>query len=61
MFAKALAKVYTSSLLGNIRDTRPVLASGATSAGSPAPPEKKVKANKESEESHDDMGFGLFN
>lgn len=40
---------------------------GATAAGGPAPStravpaeEKKVEAKKESEESEDDMGFGLF-
>ncbi|KAB0351369.1 hypothetical protein FD754_016226 [Muntiacus muntjak] len=61
-FAKALASVNIGSLICNVG------AGGPAPAGDPAPAttaapaeEKKVKAKKEeSEESDDDMGFGLF-
>ncbi|XP_036029760.1 60S acidic ribosomal protein P1-like [Onychomys torridus] len=60
----ALANVNIGSLICNIGAGGP----GATPAGNPAPStnaapseEKKVEAKKEeSEESDDDMGFGLF-
>nr|XP_003933983.2 60S acidic ribosomal protein P1-like isoform X1 [Saimiri boliviensis boliviensis] len=67
LFAKALAKVNIGSLIGNIGAGGPAPAAGAAPAGGPAPStaavpaEKKVEAKKEeSEESNDDMGFGLF-
>ncbi|XP_007450829.1 PREDICTED: 60S acidic ribosomal protein P1-like isoform X1 [Lipotes vexillifer] len=60
LFAKALANVNIGSLICNV-------GAGATPAGGPAPSttaapaEKKVEAKKEeSEDSDDDMGFGLF-
>nr|XP_010342787.1 60S acidic ribosomal protein P1-like isoform X2 [Saimiri boliviensis boliviensis] len=63
----ALAKVNIGSLIGNIGAGGPAPAAGAAPAGGPAPStaavpaEKKVEAKKEeSEESNDDMGFGLF-
>ncbi|XP_061038852.1 large ribosomal subunit protein P1-like isoform X1 [Eubalaena glacialis] len=62
LFAKALAKVDTGSLICNAG------AGGAAPAGGPGPStaaapaeEKKVDAKKEeSEESDDDRDFGLF-
>ena len=55
LFAKALATVNIGSLICNVG------AGGPASAGRPAPAEKKVAAkNEESDESDDDMGFGLF-
>ncbi|XP_051006159.1 60S acidic ribosomal protein P1-like [Acomys russatus] len=62
LFAKALANVNIGSLICNVG------AGGLAPAGGPAPAaaaapaeEKKVEAKKEeSEESDDDMGFGLF-
>ena len=68
LFAKALANVNIGSLLCNVGAGGPAPAAGAAPAGGPAPAttaapseEKKVEAKKEeSEESDDDMGFGLF-
>ncbi|KAB0372443.1 hypothetical protein FD755_016235 [Muntiacus reevesi] len=68
LFAKALANVNIGSLICNVGAGGPAPAAGAAPAGSPAPAstaalaeEKKVEAKKEeSEESDDDMGFGLF-
>ncbi|XP_004711357.1 60S acidic ribosomal protein P1-like [Echinops telfairi] len=68
LFAKALANVNIGSLICNARAGGPAPAAGAAPAGGPAPTtaaapaeEKKVEAKKEeSEESDDDMGFGLF-
>ncbi|XP_024613578.1 60S acidic ribosomal protein P1-like isoform X1 [Neophocaena asiaeorientalis asiaeorientalis] len=62
----ALANVNIGSLICNVGAGGPAPAAGAT--GGPAPSataapaeEKKVEAKKEeSEESDDDMGFGLF-
>ncbi|CAO2587104.1 60S acidic ribosomal protein P1 [Lemmus lemmus] len=64
LFAKALANVN----IGNVGAGGPAPGAGAAPAGGPAPStaaapaeEKKVEAKKEeSEESDDDMGFGLF-
>ncbi|CAO2612191.1 60S acidic ribosomal protein P1 [Lemmus lemmus] len=61
LFAKALANVNIGSLICNEE-------AGAAPAGGPAPStaaapaeEKKVEAKKEeSEESDEDLGFGLF-
>ncbi|XP_041490611.1 60S acidic ribosomal protein P1-like isoform X2 [Microtus oregoni] len=68
MMVKALANVNIGSLICNAGTGGPAPASGASPAGGPAPStaaapaeEKKVEAKKEeSEESDDDMGFGLF-
>ncbi|KAK2118194.1 60S acidic ribosomal protein P1 [Saguinus oedipus] len=68
LFAKALANVNIGSLICNVGAGGPAPAAGAAPARSPAPStaaapaeEKKVEAKKEeSEESDDDMGFGLF-
>nr|XP_060160986.1 large ribosomal subunit protein P1-like [Globicephala melas] len=68
LFAKALANVSIGSLICNVGAGGPAPAAGATPAGGPAPSttadpaeEKKVEAKKEeSEESDDDVGFGLF-
>uniref|UniRef100_A0A8D1MYA0 Large ribosomal subunit protein P1 n=1 Tax=Sus scrofa TaxID=9823 RepID=A0A8D1MYA0_PIG len=62
LFAKALANVNIRSLICNVGAGGPASAAGAAPAGGPAPAEeKKVEAKKEeSEESDDDMGFGLF-
>nr|XP_042119001.1 60S acidic ribosomal protein P1-like [Peromyscus maniculatus bairdii] len=67
LFAKALANVNIGSLICNVGAGGPAPAAGATPAGGPAPStaaapaEKKVEAKKEeSEESDDNMGFGLF-
>jgi large subunit ribosomal protein LP1 len=67
-FAKALANVNTGSLICNVGAGGPAPAAGAVPVGGPAPSaaaapaeEKKVEAKKEeSEESEDDMDFGLF-
>ncbi|XP_032499227.1 60S acidic ribosomal protein P1-like isoform X2 [Phocoena sinus] len=64
----ALANVNIGSLICNVGAGGPAPAAGATPAGGPAPSttadpaeEKKVEAKKEeSEESEDDMRFGLF-
>ncbi|XP_016068791.1 PREDICTED: 60S acidic ribosomal protein P1-like [Miniopterus natalensis] len=63
----ALANVNIGSLICNVGAGGPAPAAGAAPAGGPAPTtpapaeEKKVEAKKEeSEESHDDMAFGLF-
>ncbi|DAA21201.1 TPA: ribosomal protein P1-like isoform 2 [Bos taurus] len=64
----ALANVNIGSLICNVGAGGPTPAAGAAPAGGPAPStaaapaeEKKVEAKKEeSEESDDDMGFGLF-
>ncbi|XP_053428988.1 60S acidic ribosomal protein P1-like [Nycticebus coucang] len=63
----ALANVNIGSLICNVGAGGPAPAAGAAPAGGPAPStaaapaQKKVEANKEeSEESDDDMGFGLF-
>uniref|UniRef100_A0A8C3VK04 Large ribosomal subunit protein P1 n=1 Tax=Catagonus wagneri TaxID=51154 RepID=A0A8C3VK04_9CETA len=69
LFAKALASVNIGGLICNVGAGGPAPAAGAAPAGGPAPAttaapaeEKKVEAkNEESEESDDDMGFGLFN
>ncbi|XP_004698572.1 60S acidic ribosomal protein P1-like isoform X1 [Echinops telfairi] len=68
LFAKGLAKVNIGSRICNAGAGGPAPAAGATPAGGPAPStaaapaeEKKVEAkNEESEESDDDVGFGLF-
>ncbi|KAF4018980.1 hypothetical protein G4228_010883 [Cervus hanglu yarkandensis] len=66
LFAKALANVNIGSLICNVGAGGPAPVAGAAPAGGPAPAtaapaEKKVEAKKEeSEESDDDMGFGLF-
>ncbi|KAK2085098.1 60S acidic ribosomal protein P1 [Saguinus oedipus] len=68
LFVKALANVNIGSLICNVGAGGPAPAAGAAPAGGPAPStaaapaeEKKVEAKKEeSEESDDDMGFGLF-
>nr|XP_034373576.1 60S acidic ribosomal protein P1-like [Arvicanthis niloticus] len=68
LFAKALANVNIGRLICNVGAGRPAPAAGAAPADGPAPStaaapaeEKKVEAKKEeSEESEDDMGFGLF-
>ena len=68
LFAKALANVNIGSLICNVGAGGPASAAGAAPAGGPAPAttaapaeKKKVEAKKEeSEESDDDMGFGLF-
>ncbi|KAH0504587.1 60S acidic ribosomal protein P1 [Microtus ochrogaster] len=68
LFAKALANVNTGSLIGNVGAGGPAPAAGAAPAGGPAPSTtaapaegKKVEAKKEeSEESDEDIGFGLF-
>uniref|UniRef100_A0A2K6ELK7 Large ribosomal subunit protein P1 n=1 Tax=Propithecus coquereli TaxID=379532 RepID=A0A2K6ELK7_PROCO len=68
LFAKALANVNIGSLICNVGAGGPAPAAGAAPAGGPAPStaaapaeEKKTEAKKEeSEESDDDMGFGLF-
>ncbi|EAW48849.1 hCG1818237 [Homo sapiens] len=61
VFAKALANVSIGNPICNVR------AGGLAAAGDPTPStaaasvEKKVEAKKEeSEESDEDMGFGLF-
>uniref|UniRef100_A0A8C2MEW6 Large ribosomal subunit protein P1 n=1 Tax=Cricetulus griseus TaxID=10029 RepID=A0A8C2MEW6_CRIGR len=64
----AMANVNIGSLICNIGAGGPAPAAGAAPAGGPAPStaaapveEKKLEAKKEeSEESDDDMGFGLF-
>ncbi|XP_006889978.1 PREDICTED: 60S acidic ribosomal protein P1-like [Elephantulus edwardii] len=65
----ALANVNIGSLLCSVGAGGPAPAAGASPAGGPAPllptaaapAEKKVEAKKEeSEESNDDMGFGVF-
>nr|XP_004655862.1 60S acidic ribosomal protein P1-like [Jaculus jaculus] len=68
LFAKALANVNIGSLICNVGAGGPTPLAGAAPTGGPAPAattapaeEKKVEARKEdSEESDDDMGFGLF-
>ncbi|CAO2612192.1 60S acidic ribosomal protein P1 [Lemmus lemmus] len=68
LFAKALANVNIGSLICNEEAGGPAPAAGAAPAGGPAPStaaapaeEKKVEAKKEeSEESDEDLGFGLF-
>ncbi|XP_052606600.1 60S acidic ribosomal protein P1-like [Peromyscus californicus insignis] len=68
LFAKALANVNIGSLICNVGAGGPAPAAGAAPAGGPAPStaaapaeEMKVEAKKEeSEESDDDMGFGLL-
>ncbi|CAI9180604.1 unnamed protein product [Rangifer tarandus platyrhynchus] len=67
LFGKALANVSIGSLICNVGAGGLAPAAGADTAGGPVPSttaasaKKKVKARKEeSEESNDDMGFGLF-
>ncbi|KAL6036097.1 hypothetical protein STEG23_018018 [Scotinomys teguina] len=68
LFAKVLNNVNIGSLICNVGAGGSAPAAGAAPAGGPAPStaaapaeEKKVEAKKEeSEESDDDMGFGLF-
>ncbi|XP_055125593.1 large ribosomal subunit protein P1-like isoform X1 [Symphalangus syndactylus] len=68
LFAKALANINIGRLICNVGAGGPAPVAGAAPAGGPAPStaaapaeEKKVEAKKEeSEESDDDMGFGLF-
>nr|XP_039316140.1 60S acidic ribosomal protein P1-like [Saimiri boliviensis boliviensis] len=68
LFAKALAHVNIGSLICNAGAGGPAPAAGAAPTGGPAPStaavpvqEKKVEAKKEeSEESDDDVDFGLF-
>nr|XP_014335785.1 PREDICTED: 60S acidic ribosomal protein P1-like [Bos mutus] len=68
LFAKALATVNIGSLICNLGAGGPAMAAGAAPAGGLAPSitaapaeEKKGETKKEeSEESDDDMGFGLF-
>ena len=64
---QALANVNIGSLICNVGAGGPAPEAGAAPAGGPAPStaaapaEKKVEAKEEeSEESDDDMGFGLF-
>ncbi|XP_075840671.1 large ribosomal subunit protein P1-like isoform X1 [Microtus pennsylvanicus] len=67
-FAKALANVNTGILICYVGAGGPAPATRASPAGGPAPStaaapaeEKKVEAKKEeSEETDDNMGFGLF-
>ncbi|KFO24617.1 60S acidic ribosomal protein P1 isoform X1 [Fukomys damarensis] len=69
LFEKALAIVNIGSLTCNAGAGGPAPAAGAAPAGGPAASttaapaeEKKVEAKKEeSEESDDNMGFGVFN
>ncbi|XP_006902027.1 PREDICTED: 60S acidic ribosomal protein P1-like [Elephantulus edwardii] len=68
LFGKTLANVNIGSLICNVGAGGPAPAAGPAPAGGLAPltaaapvEEKKVEAKKEeSEESDDDMGFGLF-
>uniref|UniRef100_A0A673UJI0 Large ribosomal subunit protein P1 n=1 Tax=Suricata suricatta TaxID=37032 RepID=A0A673UJI0_SURSU len=68
LFAKAPANVNIGSLICNVVGGGPALAAGIVPKEGPAPSttaapvgEKEVEAKKEeSEESDDDMGFGLF-
>nr|XP_058138359.1 large ribosomal subunit protein P1-like [Dasypus novemcinctus] len=68
LFAKVLANISIGSLICYVGAGGPAPAAGAAPAGGPAPTttaapaeEKKVEAKKEeSEESDDDIGFGLF-
>ena len=67
LFGKALANVNIGSLICNVGAGGLAPAAGADPAGGRVPSttvasaKKKVKARKEeSEESNDDMGFGLF-
>ncbi|XP_036037881.1 60S acidic ribosomal protein P1-like [Onychomys torridus] len=68
LFAKALASVNIGSLICNAGTGGPSPSAGSAPVGRPAPStaaapaeEKKVEAKKEeSEESDDNMGFGLF-
>ena len=68
LFAKALTNVNIGSLICSVGAGGPAPAASAAPAGGPAPStaaapaeEKKVEAKKEeSEESDDDMEFGLF-
>ncbi|CAO2590593.1 60S acidic ribosomal protein P1 [Lemmus lemmus] len=61
LFAKALANVNIESLICNVGAGGPAPAAGTAPADCSAPEEKKVEAKKEeSEDSDDDMGFGLF-
>ncbi|XP_007175001.2 60S acidic ribosomal protein P1-like [Balaenoptera acutorostrata] len=68
LLAKALANVNIGSLICNVGAGGPAPAADVAPAGGPAPSttaapaeEEKVEAKKEeSEESDDDMGFGLF-
>uniref|UniRef100_A0A8I3W0M7 Large ribosomal subunit protein P1 n=1 Tax=Callithrix jacchus TaxID=9483 RepID=A0A8I3W0M7_CALJA len=67
LFAKALASINIGSLICNVEAGGLAPAAGVAPAGGPAPSttaapaEEKVEAKKEeSEESDDDMGFGLF-
>ncbi|XP_021010164.1 60S acidic ribosomal protein P1-like isoform X2 [Mus caroli] len=68
MVTEALANVNTGSFICNVGAAGPAPAAGAAPSGGPAPStaaapaeEKKVEAKKEeSEESENDMGFGLF-
>nr|XP_003924266.1 60S acidic ribosomal protein P1-like isoform X1 [Saimiri boliviensis boliviensis] len=68
LFAKALAHVNIGSLICDVGAGGPAPAAGAAPAGGPArsaaaapAAEKKGEAKKEeSEESDDNMGFGLF-
>ena len=62
LFAKALANVNIWSLICNVGAGGPAVAGGLVPSPTVAPAEeKKVEAKKEeSEESDDDMGFGLF-
>ncbi|KAJ1057957.1 hypothetical protein K5549_014482 [Capra hircus] len=68
LFAEVLANGNDGSLVCNMGAGGLVPAAGAEPAGGPVPSttaapakEKKVEAEKEeSEESDDDMGFGLF-
>ena len=68
LFAKSLANVNIGSLICNVGAGGPAPAAGAAPAGGAAlstaaapAEEKKVEAKKEeSEESEDDMDFGLF-
>ncbi|XP_050998102.1 60S acidic ribosomal protein P1-like isoform X1 [Acomys russatus] len=68
LFTNALANVNIGSLICNVGAGGPAPAAGAAPTGGPGPAtaaapaeEKRVEAKKEeSEESDDDMGFGLF-
>uniref|UniRef100_A0A4X2LQE4 Large ribosomal subunit protein P1 n=1 Tax=Vombatus ursinus TaxID=29139 RepID=A0A4X2LQE4_VOMUR len=64
LFAMALSNVNIASLICNAGVGGPAPAGGAAPASTAAPAEEKkrkqIKEESESEESNDDMGFGLF-
>ncbi|XP_033037276.1 60S acidic ribosomal protein P1-like [Trachypithecus francoisi] len=61
VFANALANVSTGNPICNVRAGGPAVAGGPAPSTATASVDKKVEAKKEqSEESDEDMGFGLF-